>query len=783
MSGPADLGEGGFAALLEVAPDGILVVDEEGTILLANQRAELLFGYPSGQLVGLAVDLLVPDRFRRGHQHRREGYQADPHPRPMGVELELFGRRRDGAEFPVEISLSALRTDAGLRVITIVRDVSERRMLEAEAEAARFRSLQAVSDAALRNLSFDALLPAVLEPVSMALTASVVTISIRDAGGDTMRLRAGFGLSPAAIGSEVRLGAGVTGRIAAGGPAVYSDAAELVDPRWRAEVPDHLIGAPLVLRGETIGVVVAGRDGPQGFGDEDVALLSRLAERIALAVGQGRLYEAAQAAESRLREILGDVVGIVWEADDIERHRYGFVSDGAESLLGYPISTWIENDDFWTGIIDPADRDDVVTRAAEAVVQRREHELEYRVRTADGETLWLRDHVRVGSGDDGRMRLRGLMVDVTQRRELETNLLHAQKMQAVGQLAGGVAHDFNNMLTAIIGYSGLLAARLRDREALEDVSEIERAAKRAQGLTEQLLSFSRRQAPRSELLDLSELVAGMEPMLRRLIDEDIDLALQLGARSVLVEADAGQLEQVLVNLVINARDAMPAGGTLNVIVELRDIEGATFAALRVIDTGMGMDDATRSRVFEPFFTTKATGKGTGLGLATVYGIVDQAGGRILLDSVLKLGTEVTVLLPTGTPLVEDVASHLPTILIVEDEAALRKLVRRVLEADGKRVLEACDGRQALSLIERENGAIDLLITDIVMPGMNGPELVEYVSARWPALRVVYSSGYTDSRLAGRGFDENAVDLLRKPYTVDDLRRRVAQELESGDTNP
>ena len=200
-------------------------------------------------------------------------------------------------------------------------------------------------------------------------------------------------------------------------------------------------------------------------------------------------------------------------------------------------------------------------------------------------------------------------------------------MQAVGQLAGGIAHDFNNVLTAIIGYSGLLAARLEDREAREDVEEIERAAKRAQRLTEQLLSFSRRQGPRSELVDLSELVVGLQPMLSRLIDEDIALALQVGGRSVLVEADPRRLEQVQVNLVINARDAMPTGGRLTVVVSTKD----SRAVLRVLDTGFGMDAETRSRVFEPFFTTKAPGKGTGLGLATVYGIVDQAGGRITID--------------------------------------------------------------------------------------------------------------------------------------------------------
>ncbi len=763
------------AALLEAAPDGILVVDEGGVIQLANRRAEELFDYPPSTLVGMSVDALVPDRFRSGHRHRRDGYQADPKPRPMGVELELFGRRRDGREFPVEISLSALRSQGELRVITIVRDVTVRRAFEAEAEAQRLRTLQAVTDAALHSLAPDAMLRAVLEPVGEALHAPAVAVAVSPAPGEPPLIRAIRGLPAEMVGIPVDIGA--LEHVARDRP-VRQDAHALVGPTWQAQLPPTLIGAPLSLGDETIGVLMIGREDAGGFADDQVLLLGRLAERIALAMGQGRLYEAAQAAEARLREILGDVVGIIWESDDLSRRRYTFVSDGAESLLGFPASEWTDSDGFWVGLIDPADRDEVLDRAAGAIAAGSEHELEYRVRTATGQTLWLRDLVRVAAGEDGRARLRGLMVDVTERRELETSLLHAQKMQAVGQLAGGVAHDFNNMLTAIIGYSGLLATRLHDHDDRQDLAEIERAAKRAQGLTEQLLSFSRRRAPQSELLDLGELVATLEPMLRRLIDEDIDLALRLGSRSVLLDGDPGRLEQVLVNLVINARDAMQGGGRLTVSVSATTLAGAPHAALTVADTGAGMDPETLARVFEPYFTTKAPGKGTGLGLATVYGIVDQAGGTITIESEPGAGTQVSVLLPMViAPEVED-ATRPPTILIVEDEVALRKLVRRVLEGDGKRVLDAADGRAALQVLEREGGAVDLLITDVVMPGMNGPELVEEVTRRWPDLRVVYSSGYTDSRLAGRGFDEDAVDLLRKPYTVDELRERVERALDT-----
>ncbi len=599
MSRPTQaFGERGFEALLESAPDGILVVDSAGRILLGNRSAESIFGYERGELQGIAVDELVPERFRAGHARHRHDYAADPHTRPMGIGLDLFGRRRDGAEFPVEISLSALPGEGETLVITVVRDVTERRALEAErvelaraqaaeaeaaTEAQRLRGVQEVSDAALGTVSLPELLRAMLEPVRRALAADAAAVQLREQADE------------AAIGPEAAR---------------------------------HWLRSPLRLHGERIGDLTAGRCDDRPFTPDDELMLERLAERIALAVGQSRAYEATRAAEARLREILGDVAGIVWEADEPDRRRFSFVSDGAESLLGHPIGSWLTEDEFWVGILDPADRDTTLARAAEAIRRGADHELEYRIRAADGRTLWMRDRVRIIRSPSGGLRMHGLMTDVTERRDLESQLLQAQKMQAVGQLAGGVAHDFNNMLTAIIGYGSLLAARIEDEHDRADLLQIDKAAKRAQALTEQLLSFSRRRDPRHELVDVNELVAGVQPMLRRLIDEDIELSIALAPQTVLVEADPSRLEQVLVNLVINARDAMSAGGRLRVEIESRGGE----AVLQVIDDGAGMSPEVRARVFEPFFTTKAPGKGTGLGLATAYGIVDEAGGRIELES-------------------------------------------------------------------------------------------------------------------------------------------------------
>ena len=271
-------------------------------------------------------------------------------------------------------------------------------------------------------------------------------------------------------------------------------------------------------------------------------------------------------------------------------------------------------------------------------------------------------------------------------------------------------------------------------------------------------------------------------MLRRLLDEDIELMIRLAERAVLVEADAAQLEQVIVNLVVNARDAMPTGGAMRIVVT--DDPGSTgdetsgpWGVITVSDTGTGMAPEVRERVFEPFFTTKELGAGTGLGLATVYGIVDRAGGTIAIESEVGRGTDVEVRLRMAhatleLPAVEPEEPPRPQVLVVEDERAVRTLICRVLDGDGWAVLQAGDGREALGVLDEHHGAIDLLITDIVMPGISGPELVSRIAERLPNLPVIYTSGYTDSRLAGRRFDEQAVDLLRKPFLPDDLRRRA-----------
>ena len=400
----------------------------------------------------------------------------------------------------------------------------------------------------------------------------------------------------------------------------------------------------------------------------------------------------------------------------------------------------------------------------------------------------------------GRPAVLAVLIDVSQKRLLEEQLRQAQKMEAVGMLAGGIAHDFNNLLTIITGYSQLVLNALPPRDGNRGaVEQIMKAGERAAALTRQLLSFSRRQVMQPKVLDANQLVGGLGVMLRRLIGEDIDLRLVLGPELGRVNADPGQLEQVIMNLTVNARDAMPQGGTLTIEtsnVELDDnyvrthisVRPGPYVLLAISDTGTGMDPQTRSRLFEPFFTTKGQGRGTGLGLSIVFGIVKQSGGNIEIYSEPGRGTSVKVYLPR----VDNAASLEPeqtagatdrgseTILLVEDEEMVRKLVRDTLERHGYRVLDAPGPVEAQKIIQSFKSPIHLMITDVVMPKMGGRELAERVAVQRPDMKVLYMSGYTDNAVVNSGVLGHEMPFLQKPFSPLVLARKVRELLEGED---
>ena len=400
----------------------------------------------------------------------------------------------------------------------------------------------------------------------------------------------------------------------------------------------------------------------------------------------------------------------------------------------------------------------------------------------------------------------GIFWDVTERRQaeeekerLQAQLLQAQKMEAVGRLAGGIAHDFNNLMTIVTGYGELALKTLDEDDPLrKDIEEMKRAGERAARLTRQLLAFSRKQVIQPKVLDLNVVVAGTGKMLRRLIGEDIDLVTILEARPGVVEADPGQLEQVIMNLAVNARDAMPEGGKLT--IETRDteldedyargkldVEPGSYVLLAMSDTGCGMDEETRSHVFEPFFTTKGEGKGTGLGLATTYGIVKQHNGHISVYSEPGHGTTVKVYLPRLEEAIEVTAPDAvpagsprgtETVLLVEDEDVVRAVASKILELQGYSVLGASDGEAALRVCQRYEGVIHLMITDVVMPGMSGRELAERVAVLHPGTKVLYMSGYTDDAIVHHGVLDAGTPFIGKPFAPDALARKVREVLDT-----
>lgn len=383
--------------------------------------------------------------------------------------------------------------------------------------------------------------------------------------------------------------------------------------------------------------------------------------------------------------------------------------------------------------------------------------------------------------------------DITERRQLEEQLRQAQKMEAIGRLAGGIAHDFNNILTAIFGYSEVALSRLIDGDGLRtDILEIQRAAERASRLTGQLLTFSRRQVLTRSLIELNEVLFDMGAMLERLLREDIALQLNYASEKLCVMADRGQIEQVILNLTVNARDAMQKGGTMTISITKHDIAAVEpfdqivpgdYAVLEVRDTGVGIMSESIEHIFEPFFTTKSRGEGTGLGLATVYGIVKQSGGDIIVDSSPGSGTAFRVYLPLET-VDADIGDRpqsvlqrgTETVLVVEDDPIVRALAVRVLADCGYRVLEAGDGSQALSLSETEKGDIDLLVTDVIMPGLSGKDVAYELRRHRPRVRVLFVSGYIDA-IVGLASHHTSAPLLEKPFTPEMLAMQVRAVLD------
>ena len=564
------------------------------------------------------------------------------------------------------------------------------------------------------------------------------------------------------------------------------------------------LGVPLIIGEKTIGVLAVQSYTPGvRYGEAEERVLAFVSAQIAMTIERKRADVSLRDSEARLARAQETAHLGSWELDltdlqDVYRNSLWW-SDEVYRIFGYAPGQVPASTELFFKAVPPED----VPRIQEAVRGSLDdgapYLIQHRVIRPDGSERMVEERSTVVRDAAGRpIRMVGTVLDVTERQHLEEQLRQAQKMEAVGRLAGGVAHDFNNLLTAILGSAELLLQHLApDHPERGEAEQIREVALRAADLTRQLLAFSRQQVLAPQVLNLNSVVAGMDKMLRRLIREDVHFRTVLAPDLGVVRADRSQLEQVILNLAVNARDAMPSGGRITVETANVDLDGTSaqdhhpiasgrYAMLAVSDTGTGMSAQTKARIFDPFFTTKQPGQGTGLGLSSVYGIVKQSAGYITVESEPGRGTTFKVYFPRIEGSVAATAQRPATVsldgdetvLLVEDHAEVRRLTGKVLEAHGYTVLVAADGVEALRIAEQHAGAIQLLVSDIVMPGMRGREVGLLLAAARPEMRVLYLSGYADESLVHGGELEPGLAFLQKPFTPDALARRAREVLDA-----
>jgi len=608
-----------------------------------------------------------------------------------------------------------------------------------------------------------------------------------------------------------RAGRGLTEYVLRTGKALLADEAGHRELERRGEA--DLIGAPSVqwlgvplkIQDTTIGVLaVQTYTGGVHYGEAETRVLEFVSAQIAMAVERKRADEMVRAQQRFLRQVVDANPSLIFVKDwdgkftlvnQAVADIYGTTVDG---LIGKGDADFNPNQDEVEHFLRD-DREAMASGQPKFIAEERVTD----ART--GGARWFQTVKIPLVGVDGSARqVVGVSTEITHRKQLEAQLLQAQKMEAIGRLAGGIAHDFNNLLTAMLGSTDLLLEMLGPQHpGREDAAAVRQAALRAADLTRQLLAFSRQQVLAPRLLDLNTLVLEVERMLERMIGEDVEVRHGLAPDLGVVRADPGQLEQVIMNLAVNARDAMPRGGRLTIETGNVDVSGGAapaqvpigpgpYVRLAVRDTGTGMDAGTKARVFEPFFTTKPKGKGTGLGLAMVYGIVKQSGGYIWVESEPGRGATFTIWLPRVEGTAEPPAAAPPpsaalggseTLLLVEDQAEVRRLTKKVLEARGYHVLAAADGEEALRVSQQHQGPIHLLVSDVVMPGMSGREVGLVLAPSRPEMRELYISGYADDSIVEQGVLAAGLAFLQKPFMPEVLARKVREVLDAPGSAP
>jgi two-component system cell cycle sensor histidine kinase/response regulator CckA len=780
--------------LVECAPEAISILDEQYQITRLNGEFTRMFGFLPEEALGRRIDSLIvpPDR---SSETRWIGETLTQGHR---VTLETKRQHKDGTLVDVFISAAPV-VIGGMRVAAYVlyRDISEQKRAEA-LSSALYRIAEKTSSA--EDLQqFYAAIHGIVGELMYARNFYIALF-------DPLTQLLSF---PYFVDEEdptpvpKKLGRGLTEYVLRSGEPLLCtpDVFDVLVRRGEVELigaPSvDWLGVPLKAANNTFGVlVVQSYTDNVRFQEKDRDILTFVSQQLASAIEHKRNEEALRRSEARYRSLIQSAVYGIYRSN--LEGKFLDVNPALITMLGYGSAEEVL-------ALDPQ-RDVFLNPEEQATLMReflrgaRLDSIEVRWKRKDGNAITVRLSGRaVGNKEGSDQVLEIIAEDVTERRVLEDQFRQAQKMEAVGRLAGGVAHDFNNLLMVISGYTEvLLENTTRDGPLYPKIAAIQQAADRATTLTRQLLAFSRKQLLELKVVDVNTIVSDMERLLRPLIGENIELTTQLAADLGRTRADAGQIEQVIMNLVVNSKDAMPNGGRISIQtanVTLDDdlhreyiyIQPGPYVMLCLTDTGHGMDKETQSRIFEPFFTTKEKGKGTGLGLSTVYGIIKQSGGYILAQSETGRGTTFRIYLPR----VEDAAEPADmtraaqaalggseTVLLVEDEESVRQLVRETLEAKGYKVLEADHGDAALRIASAHSGSIDMLITDVVMPGMSGRELSKQLCSAHPQTKVLYLSGYTEDAIVHQGVLDPGTAFLQKPFTLQMLSRKVREVLSS-----
>jgi len=745
-----------FRALIDAAPDGIIVVNQEGRIVLVNVQTEKLFGYDRSELLNQPIEMLVPAGFRGRHRGHRAGYMSNPGLRPMGAGLELYGLRKDGTEFPVEISLSPIQTDSGLLVSSAIRDITDRKR-------AQQRILTLLDSA----------------PDAMVVADQNGRIVL--VNSQTEKL---FGYARAELlGQPVEV--------------LVPERFWTMHRKHRNKYMEHTQLRPMGLGLELYGLRKDGSEFPVEISlspqqtEEGILVSSTIRD----VTERKRVESALRQSEAAFRGMVEGTYGVYRAAPD---GTILMANPALAYMLGYDSEKELVERNLAADVFEPGEYSSKLFERPGSLKQFAQ--IETRWRRKDGRVISVELRGRAVSDEAGKMVCYEVIAqDVSHQRGVEHRLRHVQKMEAIGRLAGGIAHDFNNVLGVITGYSEMLLDKLGEDQKLSPlVTQILGASQRASTLTRQLLAFSRQQVLEPQVIHIQEHLQGIQNLLRRVLGEDIRLTVDSGDHPVHLRVDPTQLEQVIMNLVVNARDAMPSGGSLSIEISEAQLDAGyckhnpdarpgTYVCLAVSDTGCGMSQEILSRIFEPFFTTKESGKGTGLGLATVYGIVKQSSGHVTVYSEVGHGTTFKVYLPmcsepatrTAAASLNDIApGGRETILLVEDEDALREVAREYLSEKGYTVMVAPEAEAAMAAVENTKRPVDLLITDVILPGCSGVQLAQRLSASNPQLRVLYISGYTADTIVHHGGHDPNFAFLSKPFALGALARKIRSVIDS-----